>query len=120
MLITLPPADAEYPERIKAIKTRFTRALPVPVRDKLIKPGLSKTAKHEAGVWQRRYWEHTIRNDADYQHHLDYMMFNPVKHGLVRKVADWPHSSFHRLVRKGVYPLDWGGTKGANRIEAGE
>ena len=120
LLITLPAADAEYPGRIKTLKARFTRALPMSVRDSLIKPGLSKTIKHEAGVWQRRYWEHTIRNEADYQHHLDYMMFNPVKHGLVCMVADWRYSSFHRLVRKGMYPKDWGGTKGPNNFDAGE
>ena len=58
---------------------------------------------------QRRYWEHLMRNDADMQAHMDYVHFNPVKHGLVRCVADWPYSTFHRLVKVGVYPLDWAG-----------
>ena len=58
---------------------------------------------------QRRYWEHLIRDDADMQAHMDYVHFNPVKHGLVRCVAGWPHLTFHRLVKAGVYPLDWAG-----------
>jgi putative transposase len=66
-------------------------------------------AKGERGIWQRRFWEHAVRNDEDYQRHLDYCYINPVKHGLVRAVKDWPYSSFHRDVRAGLYPPDWGG-----------
>ncbi len=62
----------------------------------------------ERGVWQRRFWEHTIRDERDYAAHMDYVHFNPVKHGLVERVADWPYSSFHRAVRAGVYAGDWG------------
>jgi len=65
--------------------------------------------RRERGIWQRRYWEHAIRNDADLERHVDYIHFNPVKHGHVSKVCDWPHSSFHRYVAKGVLPEDWGG-----------
>jgi putative transposase len=111
LLITLPPADAAYPTRMMLLKKRFTEF----ARESgLVREGpLTKKAalRGEAGFWQRRYWEHTIRSDADYQNHLDYIMYNPVKHGLVSRVADWPHSSFHRLVLNGLYPLDWGGTK---------
>ncbi|MNW16429.1 hypothetical protein D3C71_2152730 [compost metagenome] len=64
----------------------------------------------ELGLWQRRFWEHRIRDEEDYQRHMDYLHWNPVKHGLVTRVHDWPWSSFHRLVREGVYPNDWGGS----------
>jgi putative transposase len=69
----------------------------------------SKLARRERGIWQRRYWEHAIRDDDDLAKHIDYIHFNPVKHGYVSKVADWPHSTFHRYVARGVLPLDWGG-----------
>jgi len=69
----------------------------------------SRVARRESTIWQRRFWEHQIRDDADHAAHVDYVHVNPVKHGLVRAVADWPHSTFHRLVRKDVYPSDWAG-----------
>jgi hypothetical protein len=69
----------------------------------------SKLLKREKGIWQRRYWEHAIRDDADLSRHVDYIHFNPVKHGLVARVCDWPHSSFHRYVARGLLPADWGG-----------
>jgi putative transposase len=69
----------------------------------------SKTARRERGIWQRRYWEHAIRDDADLERHVDYIHFNPVKHGHVSQVCDWPYSSFHRYVARGVLPRDWGG-----------
>ena len=68
-----------------------------------------RTRRGERGIWQRRYWEHLIRDEADFRAHMDYVHINPVKHGLVRRVADWPYSTFHRLVVQGVYPADWGG-----------
>jgi len=66
----------------------------------------------ERGIWQRRYWEHTLCDDGDVARHVDYIHFNPVKHGHVRQVKDWPYSSFHRMVRQGVYPEDWAGDLG--------
>jgi len=66
----------------------------------------SKIARREKGIWQRRYWEYAIRDDA---RHVDYIYYNPVRHGLVSKVSDWPHSSFHRDVADGLLPADWGG-----------
>ncbi|WP_444542131.1 transposase [Chitinilyticum piscinae] len=63
----------------------------------------------ERGIWQRRYWEHLIRDAADFAAHMDYLHFNPVKHRLVCRVADWPYSTFHTLVAAGVYPADWAG-----------
>jgi putative transposase len=123
LLITLPLGDADYPTRIMLMKKRFTEDIR---GSGLIKEGpltMKASLRGEAGFWQRRYWEHSIRSETDYQNHLDYMMYNPVKHGLVSRVADWPHSSFHRLVLNGLYPLDWGGIhdlNGAGAILAGE
>jgi putative transposase len=70
---------------------------------------LARRTRHEGNLWQRRFWEHQIRDDADYRRHLDYLHWNPVKHGYVQRVIDWPYSSFHRYVRDGVLPVDWGG-----------
>ncbi|MBS4097281.1 MAG: transposase [Sulfuricella sp.] len=101
---TLPEGDADYPARWRAIKIAFVKALP------FVEPRSAvRVAKGERGIWQRRYWEHTIRDERDYAAHLDYVHFNPVKHGHAAQVADWPYSSFHGLVEKGVYPRDWGG-----------
>ena len=69
----------------------------------------SKVARREGTIWQRRFWEHQIRDESDRQKHLDYLHYNPVKHGLVAQVKDWPHSTFHRYVNQGVYEEDWGG-----------
>jgi len=73
-------------------------------------------ARGERGIWQRRYWEHLIRDEADYRAHMDYVHINPLKHGLVRRVRDWPHSTFHRQVERGVYPANWAGG-GENVLE---
>lgn len=78
-----------------------------------------RRAKGERGVWQRRYWEHTIRNEADYAAYVNYVHINPLKHGLVKCVADWPYSSFHRLVEAGVYVENWAGD-GSVEMDAGE
>ncbi len=101
---TLPPGDSAFPERWRAIKTRFTRGLPEKETRAsiLLRPG-------EKGVWQRRYWEHMIRDAQDYQQHLEICWFNPVKHGLVDQARDWPLSSFHRDVEQGLVPADWSG-----------
>ncbi|NOS98068.1 MAG: transposase [Methylotenera sp.] len=68
----------------------------------------SKIKHREKGIWQRRYWEHQIRDDIDLQHHVDYIHYNPVKHELVNNVKDWPHSTFHRYVKEGLYAENWG------------
>jgi len=99
---TLPEGDADYSGRWRAIKIAFAKSLP-----KIEERSIIRLAKGERGIWQRRFWEHTIRDDADYAAHIDYVYVNPLKHGLVKRVADWPHSSFHRDVAKGIYPLDW-------------
>jgi hypothetical protein len=84
--------------------TRFAKSLPDRERRAAVRP-----ARGERGIWQQRFWEHLIRDDADYERHVAYCYINPVKHGLVARVQDWPHSSFHRYVRRGLFPLDWGG-----------
>jgi putative transposase len=101
---TLPEGDIDYSKRWNLIKGGFSRYLP---SSAVRSP--SKIAKREKGIWQRRYWEHAIRDDADLVRHVDYIHFNPVKHGFVSRVCDWPHSSFHRFVERGDLPLDWGG-----------
>jgi putative transposase len=103
-LWALPTADADFPIRWSLIKSGFSRGLePSQTRS------ASKAARREKGIWQRRYWEHVIRDDADLERHIDYIHFNPVKHGHVARVSDWPHSSFHRYVERGLLAPDWGG-----------
>lgn len=81
----------------------------------------SRTQRHEAGLWQRRFWEHQIRDEYDFARHVDYLHWNPVKHGLVARACEWPYSTFHRFVRDGVYPSDWGMAEPASmNIVAGE
>jgi putative transposase len=101
---SLPPGDADFPLCWSLIKSGFSRGLASDPRR-----SASKIAKRDKGIWQRRYWEHAIRDDTDLARHVDYIHFNPVKHGYVSRVADWPHSSFHRFVARGDLPLDWGG-----------
>ncbi len=71
---------------------------------------IPRNPKGEYAPWQRRFWEHTIRDDRDFERHVDYIHINPVKHGLVTQVCAWPHSSFHRYVHQGLLPADWAGT----------
>jgi putative transposase len=112
---TLPEDDANFATRWRLIKATFSRALPTSER---ISP--SRLQKGERGIWQRRYWEHTLRDEDDFARHSDYIHFNPVKHGLVARVKDWPHSSFHRMVRLGIYPADWAGDESHDTIGFGE
>ncbi|EPJ5824911.1 REP-associated tyrosine transposase [Pluralibacter gergoviae] len=88
---TLPEGDSDDSGRWRDIKKRFTRTL------------------HGADIWQPRFWEHTIRDSDDFLRHKDYCYINPVKHGWVRQVRNWPYSTFHRDVRRGCYPIDWAG-----------
>jgi putative transposase len=101
-LWTLPEGDSDFPRRWWAIKVEFSKSLPdVEHRSRRkLRPG-------ERAIWQRRYWEHTIRDDRDYTAHMDYIHFNPVKHGLVQSAGDWRFSSFRRCVAAGLYPSDW-------------
>jgi putative transposase len=106
-LWALPEDDADFSTRWNLIKGGFSRGL-VAADSR----SASKIAKREKGIWQRRYWEHAIRDEVDLARHIDYIHFNPVKHGYVSRVRDWPHSSFHRFVEKGILPADWGGDAG--------
>lgn len=101
---TLPPGDDDFTTRWRAIKGFFSRNLP-PVEHK----AAVRAARGERGIWQRRFWEHAIRDERDYAAHMDYVHFNPVKHGYVARVGDWPYSTFWRWVKAGVYPADWVG-----------
>jgi putative transposase len=100
----LPEGDSDFPLRWNLIKGGFSRSLP-----SIKSRSQSTIAKREKGIWQRRYWEHVIRDETDMARHVDYIHFNPVKHGLVTRVCDWPHSSFHRYVANNTLPADWGG-----------
>ena len=103
-LWTLPVGDDDFPVRWAQIKAGFSRHVACDEYRRR-----SRIRKRERGVWQRRYWEHLIRDEDDLHRHLDYVHFNPVKHGHVGLAADWPHSSFLRYVARGVYPMDWAG-----------
>jgi putative transposase len=113
-ILTLPQDDADFSGRWRRIKGHFSSAL--------IQSGAAfrQRANGELALWQRRLWEHTIRDDRDFEHHVDYIHFNPVKHGLVPRVVDWPHSSFHRYVRDGILPADWAGDAGDRGGDFGE
>jgi putative transposase len=104
---TLPPEDANYSLRWKRIKEEFTKHY-------LAGGGLegsrsrSRRKRQERGIWQRRFWEHTLKDEQDFEDHFHYIHYNPVKHGLVTVPKNWPYSSFHQWVERGVYPLNWG------------
>ncbi|WP_422013514.1 REP-associated tyrosine transposase [Roseateles sp.] len=114
LLMTLPPDDADFATRIMLIKQGFSRRVPQGERI-----SASRAAKGERGLWQRRYWEHLIRDDADFERHVNYIHFNPVKHGWVEQAVDWPHSSIHRFIREGAIDASWAGVRG-EAMEAGE
>jgi putative transposase len=101
----LPEGDTDNVNRWAQIKSGFSRRIPAVERRSAV-----RLARRERGIWQRRYWEHLIEDDDDLRHHVDYIHYNPVKHGHVRRVCDWPYTSFHRWVRDGRYPMDWSGS----------
>ena len=99
---TLPTEDTDFTTRSRLIKAGFAKRLPKTERRSEV-----RVNRGERGIWQRRFWEHAIRDEWDYASHMDYLHFNPVKHGHVGRVADWPYSSFTRCVERGLYPHDW-------------
>ena len=113
LIMQLPGRDSDYSTRIKRIKEQFTKAwrsfaLPeAPVSE-------AQSKKGERGVWQPRFWEHTVQDEDDLERCTDYIHWNPRKHGLVQRIRDWPWSSFHRFVESGHYLIDWGGVAPAN------
>jgi putative transposase len=103
---TLPRGDHDYSGRWSVIKRNFTtRFLARGGRDAAVSAG--KTRERRRGIWQRRFWEHAISDEDDFQVHFDYIHYNPVKHKLVNCPCDWKPSSIHRWVKAGVYPVDW-------------
>ncbi|MEX2164935.1 MAG: transposase [Sulfuricaulis sp.] len=99
---TLPKNDKDFSTRWMLIKSGFSRRLSAGERR-----SRSRLAKGERGVWQRRFWEHLIRDEKDYERHVDYIHYNPVKHGYVARPVDWAHSSIHRFIAQGIVSPDW-------------
>ena len=107
-LWTLPPDDRDFSTRWQLIKRIVTQRCGA----RLHRPEwltARRAQRHQSTLWQHRFWEHVIRGETDFVRHVDYMHWNPVKHGYVKRVKDWPYSSFHRYVKQGVLPPDWGG-----------
>lgn len=105
---TLPRHDCDFSKRWGLIKAGFTKQ----VKELLHREewmNASKRMHRESTIWHRRFWEHRIRDGGDFAAHMDYIHYNPVKHGYVDRVSDWAYSTFHRYVRSGVYPVDWAG-----------
>jgi len=103
---TLPENDNLFSKRWGIIKRKLSLAC----TEYYKKPqwlNESKKKHRESTIWQRRYWEHRIRNQGDFNKHVDYIYYNPVKHGLCSRPVDWPYSTFHRYVKEGLYPADW-------------
>ena len=107
-LWTLPSGDADYSTRWNQIKRRVSIVCAAEYKrtDWLT---ASKRRHRESTLWQRRFWEHCIRGQDDFNRHMDYLHHNPVKHGLCKQASDWPYSTFHRYVARGVYPQEWCG-----------
>ncbi len=102
---TLPAGDNNFSTRWRLIKGYFTRGCD-PIYQGVASP--SRQKKQEQAIWQRRFWEHQIRDERDFTQHVEYIHYNPVKHGLVKAPNDWPYSSFFRDVRRGIYAEGWG------------
>jgi putative transposase len=102
-ILTLPPGDPDFSNRLRRIKGRFTRSV--------IAAGAPVSSDHggEYSPWQKRFWERTIRDDRNFERCVDYIHYNPIKHGLVSSPIDWPFSSLHRYIRAGILAWDWGG-----------
>jgi putative transposase len=115
MVMSLPKEDRNYSLRWNIIKGIFS---------KQIEPkepiGGSRQKKRERGIWQRRFWEHLIRDELDYEQHLNYIHFNPVKHGYVTTATEWEFSSIHRFIQAGILPKNWGSHDECNLPDFGE
>lgn len=100
---TLPREDADFAMRWMLVKSAFSRALPA---GEYRQP--SRRRRSERGIWQRRFWEHQIRDESDFAKHVDYVHYNPVRHGYAEAAAAWPYSTVHRYIERGLLPSDWG------------
>jgi putative transposase len=105
-IIELPEGDTDFAMRWQLIKLMFSKGIPREEYRSAV-----QIKRRERGIWQRRYWEHLIRDQQDFNAHMDYIHINPLKHGLVQRVSDWPYSTFHRYVTQGIYPHNWAGGK---------
>ncbi|HWB19918.1 MAG TPA: transposase [Phycisphaerales bacterium] len=113
-VLTLPDGDANYSKRWSEIKKTFSRGLTATENR-----SRSRIRTGERGIWQRRFWEHVIRDDSDSASHIDYIHFNPVKHKLCARPVDWPHSSIHDFIHQGILASDWGTCGSPNDLELG-
>ena len=113
-ILTLPDGDTDFSSRWMQIKHHVSYTC-----GELYPMTMSKSRQERrtAPIWQRRFWEHQIRDEIDMERHVDYIHFNPVKHGLVKAAGEWPYSTFERYVRGGVYPADWGGNPACDGME---
>jgi len=102
---TLPDGDEDYSTRWRLAKRYFSRKC---VIESAMTPSASRVKKKEKAVWQRRFWEHLIRDEDDFAKHVEYIHYNPVKHGLVMAPRDWEYSSFGGYVEEGIYDREWG------------
>ncbi len=105
---TLPPGDSDFSTRWRLIKTWFTKHCDPAIR---VTPDIARQKKQEQAIWQHRYWEHLLRDEEDYRRHVEYIHYNPVKHGYVAAPVDWASTSFHRYVSHGIYSADWGSSE---------
>jgi putative transposase len=117
-ILKLPPGDDNYSKRWKVIKNLFTVRYLKEIGTEEER-NLSRQKRHEVAIWQRRFWEHTILDEDDFEAHMDYIHYNPIKHGLVDRAADWQWSSFHRYLLEGYYDKEWAGGE-AGRLQGFE
>ena len=118
-LWTLPGGDMDFPIRWNLIKRRTSNAL----KDRYFRPewtNSSRISRRELTFWQRRFWEHRIRDNEDFELHTRYIHYNPVKHGLCNRPTDWPYSSLHSFIRNGILPADWSDSSGLSGYAPGE
>jgi putative transposase len=114
-LWTLPTDDTDYSGRWRDIKTRFSKSLP-----NVEAQTAEQTVRFGRNIWQKRFWEHTIRDERDYRNHMDYIHFNPIKHGYVTQPADWPFSTFKHCVALGLYDPSWASPDNLDQPDMGE
>jgi len=107
LYLDITARDYEFFQTVGRIKAGFSKRAKGLLHDEALLTK-SRMNKRESTIWQRRFWEHAICDEADLRSHMDYIHYNPVKHGLVEQVCDWPYSTFHRLVVEGTYPRHWG------------
>lgn len=115
-IIIKPKIIENYPKIVQLIKAHFSKSIDIE-KIKNYRLSTSREKKQERDIWQRRYWEHTIRDENDLYKHLDYIHFNPVKHNYVNAVKNWKYSTFRNFVKKGLYEIDWGNSKDLSHIE---